>query len=115
MDSKTISKPYVAPGGYYQFVVKNGTSGLGGTETDAAEIRLYPGADRDCIRIKTALHDGDYAITIHAVTGRLLKKIAVGNLNTELNISGLPAGVYILTVTDNKTMWKKNLKFNKLN
>ena len=74
------------------------------------ESRIYPNPAKETLSIELAaeFNATKSKVTIHNVNG---KKVAAFNTTQNMNISHLPAGVYILTVSDgNKTESHKLIK-----
>lgn len=84
---------------------------------EGLKYSLYPNPSSDWMNIEMEVeHANEYMITIHDLSGRLIKTHNVGYLNqgrvsTSIDVFDMPSGNYILTITDGrKGLSKKFIK-----
>jgi hypothetical protein len=69
---------------------------------------LYPNPSNDWMNIEMEVeHDNEYMVTMHDLSGRLIKTqnlgyLHKGRVSTSVEVFDLPAGNYILTITNGK-------------
>ncbi|MBE0641166.1 MAG: T9SS type A sorting domain-containing protein, partial [Bacteroidales bacterium] len=100
-------------GEVYDFV-KLSFPGLMLTEQETSSLSIWPNPVNELLHISLSLETaGQTSLQLLDVTGRLIKVIQNGNLESgnhswQLNVSELPAGTYILTSqTQNQTYSRK--------
>jgi agmatine/peptidylarginine deiminase len=100
--SKTVTKPYTAPGGYFKFMITNATFVNNETET-IKEYKLYqnyPNPFNPSTVIRYQLSDvSDVSLKVYDLTGREVLTLVNGRLQAgkyeaKLDGSMLPSGVY---------------------
>lgn len=66
-----------------------------------AGIKLYPNPSTGLLIVNWG-HEGNRTITINDLNGRILQRKVTYGLETQMNISDLNAGIYMLCVNDGK-------------
>jgi hypothetical protein len=85
--------------------------GINNTNANGFKIKAYPNPVHDLITVDVNQQDGDGSITLTDLAGKtVLSAIAHKGANF-VNVSGLAAGTYLLTYTDNTN--KHIIKINK--
>jgi Zn-dependent metalloprotease len=74
------------------------------------EIKVYPSPAKDFITIKTFGNNSIYDITIIDISGKVILKTKISEPISEVNISGLLSGVYLLKALSNDNT--TTIKFN---
>lgn len=85
------------------------TDGVIGVMTSEKEnIRIYPMPFNDYLRIDMEIEGVDYHANIYSLDGKLQLRTELTGINNEINTSMLPAGAYILQITnrDNNYSYK---------
>lgn len=99
-------QPYVAYGDY-QFsysratVMKYDTVSVGINEQQESRIKLYPNPATEYVTIATPLKS---QLTISNINGQQFISLQTTKPDTQLDISSLPSGVYIVRVTSEKSV-----------
>ena len=83
----TVSAPYV--------IQLNDFVGM--EETIPTDIRVYPTKVQDVLFVESSANDLE-AIIFHDLSGRALRRIDHLNDRTQVNVSDLPRGIYMVTV-----------------
>jgi hypothetical protein len=76
---------------------------------DNREIKIYPNPTRGLLTVDIPLRDNDLArISLYDIQGRTLMDIKSAGTSTEVDLSGQPAGVYLIRIfVNNKPLtWK---------
>jgi len=76
---------------------------------DNREIQIYPNPTRGLIRVDIPLSENDLArISLYDMQGRLLMDMKSAGTSTEVDLSGQPAGIYLMRIfLNNKpATWK---------
>lgn len=87
------------------------TNGSVAHVNDAQSIRakLWPNPAQDGFTVGLA-EVGEYSLSLTSADGRLVAAQQFSGLNTEMNVASLPAGVYLVTVTDAQSRrWNERL------
>lgn len=79
-------------------VVKTEETAIALQGKQSADVRLYPVPARDLLNIATDIQN--YDVDIINLSGHCVKKYRALNGQTQLNISDLPAGMYLLRLKD---------------
>lgn len=97
---KTISKPFVAPDGLYQFVAGGGTTAVADFNT-SNNIKIYPNPTSGIIYISDIISD-KADISIISPSGRVIDKIKANgnNLNVDVQKYGIATGIYFVKIQD---------------
>ncbi len=79
-------------------------TGLASNASSNNFIRIYPNPANDRVIIEFPVYStkNKTTVTILGLDGKLLKSLQIKRSKTQINISDLSAGVYIIKVTDNK-------------
>jgi len=82
--------------------------------TDYSEINISPNPANDVININLPAYFSEDKTTFELfdINGKLLKSLSIQGNQTQINISELPSGVYIIKVTDNKGVAVKKFAKN---
>lgn len=74
-------------------------------EFSEPEIQIYPNPANQQFKISLPYDRHIYNVSINIFNsfGRKVKEIKTGNYNQSIKTENLPAGLYIITITDNKT------------
>ncbi|MDG4945548.1 T9SS type A sorting domain-containing protein [Weeksellaceae bacterium KMM 9713] len=95
---------------YYDNIRINDTASTNDIASTKSVSAVYPNPAKDVVNIKLA-NDFNAAKTLVTVTNVSGKKVASFDSVNKVNVANLPAGVYILTITDGtKTETKKLIK-----
>lgn len=98
-----------------QFVVVDATGVPVAPEKNFGVI-TYPNPSYDRLYLKFDKEDiSTYYITITTLSGRTAIMLPQPQINDGIDISDLPSGTYVLTVTDKKTKQNSSVKFVKSN
>jgi len=89
----------------------NGIStGVEAGQTIMEEIRVYPNPVENHLHIELTSVQSGSIVTICNMEGRQLIRKLLGNLSTELDVSHLQNGVYLLKVSGQKEIVQKIIK-----
>ncbi|MDG4949518.1 T9SS type A sorting domain-containing protein [Weeksellaceae bacterium KMM 9724] len=95
---------------YFDNIRINDTASTNDIASTKSVSAVYPNPAKDVVNIKLA-NDFNAAKTLVTVTNVSGKKVASFDSVNKVNVANLPAGVYILTITDGtKTETKKLIK-----
>ncbi|MFH0866137.1 MAG: T9SS type A sorting domain-containing protein [Bacteroidota bacterium] len=79
-------------------------------EVDPSLVSVFPNPANESVIIDFATSSNDYPLAgIYSIDGRLLQLINIKQKQTEINISDLPAGVYMIKVTGKNAVSVKML------
>ena len=83
-------------------VVIRGATSIANTNNTAAQMKLYPNPASNTLSVSLAVKD-QYTISVMSADGRMVMSAETESVNTTLDVSALPTGVYILKAkgTDN--------------
>ncbi|THU30218.1 T9SS type A sorting domain-containing protein [Niastella caeni] len=114
--NETISRTYTA-GTYYAQVygyngansatscytlrVQLGTASRGGTEgltTDVQKVDVFPNPVKNVVNVNLTGYTGNSVVSMFDVNGRVVLHRQVSTGNSQLDISALPAGVYMMRI-----------------
>jgi hypothetical protein len=77
--------------------------------TQASPLTIYPNPATDFIDITTA-KSGKLDITLYNIAGQqIIIPMSTGNNNVRLNVSGLPAGIYLVNIIQNTVIVTKTI------
>jgi hypothetical protein len=62
---------------------------------------IFPNPAKDVIHIQIAEMDGPITLTLHSMSGQLLRSEVFSEPRHSLPIAGLPGGVYLIGLQDN--------------
>ena len=82
------------------------TTGLSSLVSDNKLLEVYPNPAIDFIRLKN-IQDGNYLVNIYSITGSKIKSQMITSNETEINISNLSKGLYILKVNNQVSKFTK--------
>ena len=98
-----------------QFVVVDAT-GVPVVPEKVFGVTTYPNPSADRLFLKFDKEEiSTYYITITTLSGRTAMMLPQPQINDGIDISDLPSGTYVLTVTDKKTKQNSSVKFVKSN
>jgi hypothetical protein len=80
-------------------------------ESESNKWEVWPLPATEAVRVRTKTPgNGAATISLHNVNGTMLiEKYLVGNVDTELNVAAVPAGVYILKINTGKEYVSKKI------
>lgn len=96
--------------GYYDNIRINDTAGVNDQLLSRGVSTVFPNPAKDVVKIKLAeeFNEAKTSVTVTSVTGQNVATFT--NVN-DMNVSKLPAGVYVMTITDGvNTETKKFIK-----
>jgi hypothetical protein len=88
-------------------IAQNNPNGL----DDAMKINVYPNPAGNLMQVSIENSNGHAVLKMYNMSGRLVKEQNMDQQVTELNISNLPAGLYMIHVNDDTE--SKTVKFIK--
>lgn len=75
-------------------------------------IDIYPNPANGVIHIMLKKVDQNLVITLTTIDGEIVKNIPICGLNETIDLSGIPAGVYLLRINNNESFYcKKIIKY----
>ena len=66
------------------------------------EFRIYPNPTKDILNVECLMANEKTTLIMADVLGNIIKQVAFNTQHSTLNISGLNAGIYFVTITDDK-------------
>jgi hypothetical protein len=74
---------------------------------NASNISIYPNPFENSISVRTAL--SDYLIFVTNSLGERVFEVYSKNANTDIDLSGLPSGLYLVTISDGEAKYSKKI------
>lgn len=74
---------------------------------------MYPNPAQNAVTINPSIEGGNYKVSVQEITGRLLLQQNLSRADRTLNVSDLPNGAYIITVSSNGVRWSQKLIINR--
>lgn len=100
-----VSPYYIGETGTYQAVIQISRNALGVDDHKQPDgFRVYPNPASDHVIIETPAGESPGGLTILTSDGRQLLNVRITQAITSCNISSLPAGLYLVRLTDGKTV-----------
>ncbi|MBX3165664.1 MAG: T9SS type A sorting domain-containing protein [Bacteroidetes bacterium] len=86
-------------------VVNVGYVGIGEFEVESLELKVYPNPANGMLNVESKILNGEVEMKIIDVLGKAImnEKLKMKNGKTEIDVSGLPNGVYMIFFVDEKT------------
>jgi len=77
-------------------------------EIGLQELWIYPNPTKGIVRIEFPMLDSEAFIRVYDANGKAIIQKAVKEPSSEINLSGEPSGIYILSIRigSNKKEWK---------
>ncbi len=94
---------------YVTKVSINGGSGINTNPEESGLVYIYPNPANDNITIESSIIIPKEIISIYNIQGKLLMEQPLLQTKTEINISNLSSGLYIVKINDNKSVMVKRI------
>jgi hypothetical protein len=108
MGGVTNTYSYIHHAIYYKATVTTTSVNENGNENNT--FTIYPNPAGESFTIDHALNPGyNSVVEIYSLDGKLMQQIAIEQSKTEVNISSLSSGIYVVKITGNNEVYTRKL------